>query len=379
MRILPKETMSRLRGRFARLYGESMASQLIQRLGVLLGHYGYGGISEPYQPSTLWDQSDTLLITYGDMIKTPGEKPLATLRRFLNQYLAGTMSAVHILPFCPYSSDEGFSVIDYRRVDKDLGDWADIENIGEHFDLMFDLVLNHVSRKSTWFQHFVNGKAPARDYFIVTDPKTDLSAVVRPRTSPLLSPTQTPYGELCVWTTFSADQVDLNFSNPDVLFEFLDILLLYVSHGAKIIRLDAIAYLWKKPGTSCVNLPETHEVVKILRDVLDVVDRGVLLLTETNLPHEQNISYFGNGDEAHMVYQFSLPPLLLHALHTGQTRYIKEWASSLPEVPQGCTFLNFTASHDGIGVRPLEGLIPDAELDELVYAVEQRGGVCLLT
>ncbi len=374
MRILPKETMSRLLGRFTRLYGDSVASQLIQRLCILLGHYGYDGITGPARPASLWDQSDSLLITYGDMVKTPGEKPLASLRRFLIQHLDGVVSAVHILPFFPYSSDEGFSVIDYRQVDEDLGDWVDIETTGEHFDLMFDLVLNHVSRESTWFQHFVNGKAPARDYFIVADPETDLSAVVRPRTSPLLSPTQTPYGELNVWTTFSADQVDLNFSNPDVLFEFLDILLLYVSHGARIIRLDAIAYLWKKPATPCINLPETHEVVKILRDILDVVDPGVLLLTETNLPHEQNISYFGNGDEAHMVYQFSLPPLLLHALHTGQTQYLREWASSLPEVPKDCTFLNFTASHDGIGVRPLEGLIPDAELDELVEAVEQRSG-----
>lgn len=374
MRILPKEPLFRLQARFAKLYGDSAASQLIQRLYILLGHYGYDAITEPDSSVSLWDQSDSLLITYGDMVKTPGEKPLVTLSHFLKQYLNGVISAVHILPFWPYSSDEGFSVIDYRQVDENLGDWNDIESTGDHFDLMFDLVLNHVSRKSTWFQHFVNGKAPARDYFIVMDPETDLSTVVRPRTSPLLSPTQTPYGELNVWTTFSADQVDLNFSNPDVLFEFLDILLLYLSHGARIIRLDAIAYLWKQPGTTCVNLPETHEVVKILRDVLDIVDAGALLLTETNLPHEQNISYFGDGDESHMVYQFSLPPLLLHALHTGQTQYLTEWAASLPKVPRGCTFLNFTASHDGIGLRPLEGLIPTAEFDELVKTVEQRGG-----
>ena len=374
MRILPIETISRLKERLARLYGDSTASQLIQRLNLLLGYHGYDGISESQRPDSFWDQGDSLLITYGDMVNAPGEMPLATLRRFLNQHLDGVLSTVHILPFFPYSSDEGFSVIDYRQVDKELGAWVDIENTGEHFDLMFDLVLNHVSRKSTWFQHFVNGTAPARDYFIVVDPETDLSAVVRPRTSPLLSPTQTPYGERCVWTTFSADQIDLDFSNPDVLLEFLDILLLYVSHGARIIRLDAIAYLWKRYGDTCINLPETHEVVKVLRDVLELVDPGVLLLTETNLPHEQNISYFGAGDEAHMVYQFSLPPLLLHALHTGQTHFLREWATSMPELPQGCTFLNFTASHDGIGVRPLEGLIPDSELDELVRAIEQRGG-----
>jgi glycosidase len=176
-----------------------------------------------------------------------------------------------------------------------------------------------------------------------------------------------------VWTTFSADQIDLNFSNPDVLFEFLDILLWYVSQGVRIIRLDAIAYLWKRLGTSCINLPETHEVVKVLRDVLQMLAPEVILLTETNLPHEQNISYFGQGDEAHMVYQFSLPPLLLHALHTGSTAYLTQWIASWPQLPAGCTFLNFTASHDGIGVRPLEGLIPESELAQLIDAMRERG------
>jgi sucrose phosphorylase len=374
MRVLAKEPMLRLQRRFSHLYGEEEAPQLLNRLALLIGHYKTEEVTLREQTAVQWDQHDSVLITYADMVKTYSEKPLVTLRRFLNDHIQDALRYVHILPFFPYSSDEGFSVIDYRTVDSELGDWENIETIGQHYGLMFDLVLNHTSRHSRWFKQFVNGIAPERDYFIVVKSNTNLGSVTRPRTGPLLSPTQTPTGVRHVWTTFSADQVDVNFANPDVLFEFLDILLLYIKHGGRIIRLDAIAYLWKQIGTRCVNLPETHQIVKILRDVLEIAAPDVMLITETNLPHEQNISYFGKGDEAHLVYQFSLPPLLLHALHTGQVRYLCAWASALPQLPKGCSFLNFTASHDGIGVRPLEGLVPDSEQSALIEAVKQRGG-----
>ncbi|HFD80951.1 MAG TPA: alpha-amylase [Gammaproteobacteria bacterium] len=374
MRILTEKSIYRIRERLGELYGEDNAPRLAQRFSVLADRYARA-LRARYQPDKpLWDEQDVLLITYGDMVHTAGEPPLLTLRRFLAQRLKDCVRIVHILPFFPYSSDEGFSVIDYRQVDPALGTWHDIQTIGQDFDLMFDLVLNHASSQSEWFRHFSNGIAPYRDYFIVVEPDTDLGSVVRPRTSPLLTPTQTPSGERHVWTTFSADQVDLNFHSDDVLFEFLDILLLYIQNGARIIRLDAIAYLWKEIGTSCINLPQTHEVVKLLRDVLDVLAPDVLLLTETNLPHEQNISYFGQGDEARMVYQFSLPPLLLHALYAGTTRYLSAWAAALADPPPGCCFLNFTASHDGIGVRPLEGLVPENEVERMVHGVRQRGG-----
>ena len=374
MRILSEKSIYPVRERLARIYGESEAPRLAQRLSVLADRYAHSLSSRYRAGNGLWDERDIVLITYADMVYAAGETPLATLRRFLAQRLKECIRIVHLLPFFPSSSDEGFSVIDYREVDPALGSWREVQAIGEDFDLMFDLVLNHTSSQSAWFKQFINGVAPYRDYFIAVEANTDLSAVVRPRTSPLLTPTQTPSGERCIWTTFSADQVDLNFASQDVLFEFLDILLLYLQNGARLIRLDAIAYLWKQVGTSCINQPQTHELVKLLRDILDMLAPDVLLLTETNVPHEQNISYFGNGDEARMVYQFSLPPLLLHALHTGSSRYLSAWASSLQDPPEGCCFLNFSASHDGIGVRPLEGLIPDSELQDLADAVRQRGG-----
>jgi len=364
--------MDRVRTRLGRLYGSEVTPRLMERLALLAGRYDKMWQSDGR--TALWDQRDAVLITYGDMVRSPGERPLVTLRRFLDERLQGAIPAVHILPFFPYSSDDGFSVIDYRAVNPDLGRWEDVQALGQGHRLMFDLVLNHVSRGSSWFRDYVNGIAPARHYFISVDPATDLSAVVRPRTTPLLTPAQTRRGVHHLWTTFSADQKDLRFTNPDVLFEFLDILLLYVSNGARIIRLDAIAYLWKAIGTPCIHLPETHEVVKLLRDVLGMLAPGVILITETNVPHAENISYFGDGDEAHMVYQFSLPPLLLHALQTGNAVYLRRWAGSLPPPPAGCTFLNFTASHDGIGVRPLEGLVPGKQLRALIEGVKERGG-----
>ncbi|WP_295879414.1 sugar phosphorylase [uncultured Thiohalocapsa sp.] len=379
MRVVDRAVFERIRGRLARLYGEAQLPRLLQRLELLVGRYGVG--SHCLQPDAQrercrgWDQRDAVLIAYGDMVRSDADAPLAALRSFLDERVGDAVSALHLLPFFPSSSDDGFAVIDYRTVDPALGTWDDIDALSEDYRLATDLVINHVSGQSHWFRAYCNGMAPERHYFIEVDPGTDLSAVTRPRTSPLLRAVQTPYGERHLWATFSHDQLDVDFSNPDVLFEYLDILLLYVHHGAQIIRLDAIAYLWKRIGTPCIHLPETHELVKLLRDLLEMLAPGVLLLSETNVPHAENISYFGAGDEAHMVYQFSLPPLLLHALHTGDAGCLSAWAANLAPPPPGCTFFNFTASHDGIGVRPLEGLVPEAELAALVAAMEQRGGL----
>ncbi|GHC01050.1 alpha-amylase family glycosyl hydrolase [Cerasicoccus arenae] len=364
--------LSRIKRRLFNLYGDR-ADQLTERLYYLVGRYGVGA-QPPVAPEQRWTENDVFLITYADMVQSEEDTPLATLKRFSTEHLKGAINTIHILPFYPWSSDDGFSVIDYRAVKTDYGSWKDVENIGDEFKLMFDLVLNHCSSQSAWFRDFLTGIAPANEYFVEMDPKTDLSAVVRPRTSPLLTKTITRDGDAWVWTTFSADQVDLNWKNPDLLFEFLDILLLYISHGATTLRLDACAFMWKELGTDCLHLPQTHEMIKLMRDVCELVAPQVLIITETNVPHEENISYFGQNDEAHLVYNFSLPPLLLHALLTSNSKYLTKWASELafPEAGKG-TFFNFTASHDGVGVRPLQGLLPKKEFDKLIHAVEERG------
>ncbi|WFB37200.1 sugar phosphorylase [Kiritimatiellota bacterium B12222] len=325
-------------------------------------------------PQAGWSASDAILITYGDSVKREGELPLRTLTEFVREQLGSAVSLVHILPFFPFTSDDGFSISDYEIVRPDLGDWSQVKDLNQSHDLMFDLVLNHCSADHSWFHQFLKDEAPGKDYFVTESSDTDLSEVVRPRTHPLLTAFDTAAGVREVWTTFSADQVDVDFRNPDVLLAFLDLLILYVHRGARMIRLDAIAYLWKEPGTSCIHLWQTHEVVKLMRDVLEWVAPGVILLTETNVPHAENVSYFGNGDEARMVYQFPLPPLLLHGLRRGKATNLTAWASALDAPPEGCTFFNFTASHDGVGVRPLEGLVEMSEVKELAEEIKALGG-----
>jgi len=366
------ETLERMKSRFNRLYGPRRATLCLERLVALIGRYGigYGARST----DSHWDEQRVLLIAYADIVQRADEHPLVTLTEFAQRYWLGSIDTLHLLPFFSASSDDGFSVTDYRQVDPSNGNWKEVQALGQGFYLMFDLILNHVSRQSSWFKKYTTGLAPYRDFFIEVDPAVDLSAVVRPRATSLRTPVNKAHGQAHLWATFSDDQIDLNFSNPDVLFEFLDILFFYISMRARIIRLDAIAYLWKQIGTPCIHLSQTHEIVKLLRDLLDMVAPEIVLLTETNVPHSENISYFGDRDEAHMIYQFSLPPLLLHALTTGNGQFLTDWAETVSNAPEGCTYLNFTASHDGIGVLPLVGLIPDQEFNTLLQRVQERGG-----
>ncbi|HEX7025722.1 MAG TPA: alpha-amylase family glycosyl hydrolase [Gammaproteobacteria bacterium] len=322
----------------------------------------------------LWSERDCLLITYGNSIRDHGNKPLVTLQAFLHNQLKDIFSAVHVLPFFPHSSDDGFAVMDYLQVDPELGDWKDINALSNHFKLMADLVINHVSSQSQWFRNFLYGKDPGQDYFIDVDPNLDLSMVVRPRTSRLLRPVETSSGIRHVWCTFSDDQVDLNFRNSKVLLEFLRIIARYLEEGIQWIRLDAVAFLWKEPGTRCIHLPQTHEIIKLLRLLIEYKNARALLITETNVPNHENLSYFGSSNEAHIIYNFSLPPLLLHALMSGDVNYLQSWMMSMPTPPTGCTYLNFTASHDGIGLRPAEGLLSDGELNTLLDTMKKFGG-----
>ncbi len=324
----------------------------------------------------LLSERDIVLITYADQIRGDKESPLATLAGWLSDTrLAELFGIVHLLPFCPWSSDDGFAVIDYLEVDKQAGTWEDIAKLGEQVDLMFDLVLNHLSAESDWFRRYKQGEAPFTRYFIEVDGEFDTSQVVRPRSSPLVTSLMTTRGTREVWTTFSDDQIDLNYAEPDLMLAMLGVLLEYAKRGARIIRLDAIAYLWKQSGTTCIHLPETHEAIKLMRDVVSAAYPGTLLLTETNVPHAENVAYFGDGNEAHMVYQFSLPPLLVDAMVHGDAVWLKKWLTELAPPPSGCTYFNFTASHDGIGVRPLEGLVPDERFATFVDAMRDRGGL----
>lgn len=287
-----------------------------------------------------WDEQDVVLITYADQFLEPNTPTLRTFSRFYQQHLQSTFPLVHLLPFYPYSSDDGFSVIDYHQVNPLCGDWHDIALLHQETRLMFDFVCNHMSAHSAWFKHYLAQDPGWDDFFISLPPTTDLSAVTRPRTSPLLTPFTLANGDIrFVWTTFSADQIDLNFASPDVLLRMVEVLLDYLKRGADYVRLDAVGYMWKTPGTTCIHLEKTHLLVKLFRAITDEVAPGTVIITETNVPHKDNISYFGKGyDEAQMVYQFSLPPLVLHAIHTGSARALRQWASTLTTGNGNTTF-----------------------------------------
>lgn len=365
--------MDKIRDLFIKVYGADAGSRAFKQSALLIKKHE-GRLSTMRSGSL--DQRANILITYADQVQQSGRTPLAVLAEFCDAHLKEKITGVHILPFYPWTSDDGFSVVDYREVDPRYGSWDDVDQLGKNFRLMFDAVVNHISAKSEWFQSMLAGDARYEDYFVVPQVTDDLSRVVRPRALPLLTSFSTPAGEKKIWTTFSADQVDLNYSNPDVLLEILDVLLYYVARGAEFIRLDAIAYLWKESGTSCINLPQTHWIIQLFRAVLDEVAPSVMLITETNVPHKDNISYFGDGtDEAQMVYNFSLPPLLLHAFQTGSTEVLSQWADGLELPSDRVTFFNFLASHDGIGLNPLRGILPESEIDEVIRRVQSHGGL----
>lgn len=358
------------------LYGAEAANAIALSLKEILADFQERNPHlQANTPTDRVTEKDAILITYGDQISEEDVPPLQSLTEVLNAYTRDALSSVHILPFFPYSSDDGFSVIDYAQVDPALGYWENVESLGENFRLMFDAVINHISQHSEWFQGYLRDDPRYTNYFITVEPGTDISQVTRPRAKPLLTSVQTPTGEKLVWTTFSPDQIDLNFSAPEVLIEIIKILLLYVEKGAEIIRLDAIAYAWKKPGTTCIHLEEVHRLIQLFRLVLDLATPNTIIITETNVPHEENISYFGDGfNEAQMVYQFPLPPLTLHTFITEDSTHLSNWAADLEAPTEETTFFNFLASHDGIGVRPVEGILNQGETEAIIERVAAHGG-----
>ncbi|NNE61460.1 MAG: sugar phosphorylase, partial [Woeseia sp.] len=331
-------------------------------------------VNEPAPYQNYWDEADCWMITYATSFHEQGEPGLKTLQSFCDRYLADIVNGLHILPFYPFSSDDGFAVIDYCEVDNAAGSWEDVKSIAASYRLMSDLVINHVSSRSDWFQNFISRKDPGKDYFKEATPEEDLSMVVRPRSTPLRQQVETADGKRWVWCTFGPDQVDLDFGNPDVLLRIVEIIRLYLDKGVRVLRLDAVAFLWKEPGTTSLHDQRTHEIIKLLRTLIDFFDPSVMLITETNVPNRDNLTYFGNSNEAHAIYNFSLPPLLIHTLLTGDCRHLKTWMMSMPPARGGTTYFNFIASHDGIGMRPVDGLLSEAERSQLLETLTEFGG-----
>lgn len=410
---LNKEKLEKIKEKIELLYPENSTKTYLS-LKELMNKYSNSKIiidkNKKYSSkikSLKFSQKDSVLITYGDSIinKKINEKPLVTLNKFLDEHVKDKISCVHILPFFPYSSDDGFSIIDYKKVNPDLGDWNNVKSISKKYRLMADLVINHISSKSEWFQKFLKGDKKYKDYFIWFDKPVETSKVFRPRVHPLLTKFEVDWdtnteqknknnsnkehsnkkakSTKYVWTTFSEDQIDLNFSNENVFLDMIEILLFYFSQGIEIIRLDAVGFLWKKLGTSCFHLKQTHEVVKVIRLISECLAPYSVVVTETNVPYKDNISYFGKStnktnDEAHMVYQFSFPPLVLDAFNRQDNKYLielfKKNKKTNAKHPKGL-FFNFLASHDGIGVLAGKEVLTKSEFELMINKVKENNGL----
>lgn len=359
--------------RLHKLYPPEIAERAVDSIIDLIFKYKSRIKSTEYHLS----EKDIVLITYGDQVNKDYEPSLQTLKGFMDTHLKGVINSIHILPFYPYSSDDGFSVVNYSAVDPKMGSWKEIEQISSDYRLMVDGVINHISQFSDWFKAYLAGDPYFQDFFIDVDPSTDLRKVVRPRALPLLSEFTDDNGKIRnIWTTFSKDQVDLNYKSHRVLRNVLEALFYYVEKGATLIRLDAIAFIWKEIGTECVHLEETHELIQLMREVLHEVAPEVIIITETNVPHHENVSYFGSGDdEAQMVYNFALPPLLVHSILNGNTKTLTKWAQTISLPSDKVCFFNFTASHDGIGLRPIKGILTDEEVAFVGDTVKSHGGL----
>ena len=282
---------------------------------------------------------------------------------------------VHVLPFLQATSDGGFAVASHEKLQEHLGDWEALECLSAGRTLMADLVLNHVSAAHPWVQQFRQRQEPGLHCVLAPDPDADWSQVVRPRSSALFTPLQTQDGLVPVWTTFGPDQVDVDWSSPAVLEGYASLLARMVRHGVSWLRLDAVGYVWKEPGSSCIHHPRAHLLVKLLRTLLESIRSDGVVVTETNVPEDENLSYLRPGDEAHIAYNFPLPPLLLEAVQRERPDLLNRWLNRWPSLPNQTTLLNFSASHDGIGLRPLEGLMENDRLEQLLEGCERRGGL----
>ncbi len=387
--VLTDRQEATIKEQLAFLYGREKAATCFEELKRILGvHFAYKtpemiAWDHKFDPASRFTGRDIILITYGDLICNCNSKkpPLQALSDFFKSYLKGAINTVHILPFFPYCADRGFSVIDFEQVDPNLGTWEDIEQLGMTFRLMFDVVFNHAGCKSRWFQEFLDGNSEYKDFFISFSTKDaisedDLRLIMRPRPTDILTPFDTIDGKKYLWTTFSPHQIDLNFKNEKVLLRLIAILLMYVRRGANLFRLDAVPFLWHQLGTRSVHLKQTHIIVQLFRSVLNVVAPQVALVTETNVPHEDNLRYFGNGtNEAQMIYNFALAPLVLHTFQNANCNDLSQWADSLDKVSDTATYFNILDCHDGIPLLPVKNILSEDQINDMISQVKEHEGL----
>ena len=371
--MLKKDFSEKIKQYLFQIYSNDLSKKQINNLFLNIKSI----FTQPMKRSKnkLWSEKDFLLITYADSIKKNNQKNLITLNSFLKKYCK-EFSYIHILPFFPFSSDDGFAVEDYKKIKIEHGSWKDLKKITKTFDIMVDLVINHCSSNNKLFKNFLEDKNPGKDFFINSEKKFPKSnKIVRPRSSDLSKKVLVDGKNTYVWCTFGHDQVDFDFRNPNVLLYFFEIIKFYLDQDIKALRLDAVAFLWKELGTRCINLPQTHNIIRLIRLIIDRFYNKTLIITETNIPSHENLTYFGNNNEAHCIYNFSLAPLLIHAVVSGNSFYLKKWSRGMPPAQENNSYLNFLSTHDGIGMRPVEGILPENEIQKYFNFFKKQGGL----
>ena len=359
------------------LYGEQKGLITYKKLERLIKKYSKKIVKDHYFKK-YFDQKDVVLIIYGDNVLKKSENSLKTLWRFLDKNLKGYINFIHIIGLFLYSSDRGFSIIDYKKINPKLGSLKDLKIIENDFKLMVDFVCNHMSSKGKWFKEFEKGNKNYKDFFIAFDkkpPQKKIEKVFRPRSSQLFVVRRTSSGKKWIWRTFCYDQMDLNYQNPKVLLKMIDVFLFYIENRAEFIRLDAIAYIWKKLGTSCFLTKESHIFVKLLRKILDLLCPSADLIAEVNMGIKENIKYLGDGEnEAQIIYNFPLPCLVLCAFYNKNSQKILKWCKALKLPSEKTTFLNLLDCHDGISVVGAKDVLSKKEINKITSNILKNGG-----
>ncbi len=367
--MLKKNTEKKIINDLNDIYSYILSTKEINKLAIDI----YKLIENKSSKIKILNEKDVLLITYADSIKNKKNKSLEVLSKFLNNHIKKAFSILHILPFYPASSDGGFSVINFFKVNAIHGDWKHIRELSMNYRLMVDVVINHGSKKSLWFKNFIKGSGEGNDFFLYLDQDHNMEHIVRARSHKLLQKVYTKKGTKYLWCTFSPDQIDFDYKNPKVLLMFIKIIKFILLQGPSILRLDAVAFLWKRLESNCINLDQTHAVVRLIRTIIKNINANSLIVTETNLPFHENLSYFGNSDEAHIIYNFSLAPLIINTLIKGDSTAFRRWSMSMPPAKIGNSYINFLATHDGLGIRPLEGILNKKDLELFLQTLKSFG------
>ena len=322
------------------------------------------------------------LICYADRLGGT----LRGLRQLVTGPLAGVFGGVHVLPFFhPIDgSDAGFDPIDHTEVDDRLGDWSDVRALAQEVEVMADVIVNHISSHSPQFQDFsTHGRSSRYDgLFLTLDSvfpegasEQQLLALYRPRPGLPFTPMQLADGSRRIlWTTFTAEQIDIDVNHPEGRCYLDGILRIFAENGVRLVRLDAVGYAIKRAGSNCFMMEETFAFIRDFSARARA--QGLEVLVEIHSHHQLQLRI---AREVDWVYDFALPPLVLHAFYNGTARYLKDWIAIRP-----ANSLTVLDTHDGIGVidigadaqdpANLPGLVPNEGIDRLVRQIHANSG-----